>query len=413
MLDLFDLTTTDGQEAFADLMVRIRATASSTGAEAQTVARIVERVREEGDAAVVHYMREFADPSFDAQRMRVSEAELAQAETDLHPDMRAALEAAIANVQAYQEHVMPSGPEPVTVSGAEMGLRWSPVQSAGLAVPGGRADYPSSVIMLAVPALVARVPREALSVVVPPPTRSSGEPPGDVSALVLAACAILGIERVYRIGGAQAIAALALGTETVEAVDMIAGPGNVYVQLAKQQLAGRVGIDGFYGPSEILAVVDDSADPERVAADLIAQAEHDPGRCLLVGWDRSVVEAVIDAVARQVPERDRSPAIEKALAEESAAMLVADPDAAVAVATTVAAEHVSLAVADPKTWLDRIDHGGEFFLSDHTPVAAGDYYAGPSHCLPTGTTARFASGVSVYTFLRRSGWVHYREGMPE
>ena len=205
---------------------------------------------------------------------------------------------------------------------------------------------------------------------------------------------------------------MALGTERVEPVDFIAGPGNVYTQIAKAQLAGTVGMDGFYGPSEIVTIADGSAEPRRVAADLIAQAEHDPGKCFLVSWSAEAIERIRIEVQRQLQKRGRVAAIERALNEESAAILVRDEAQAAQVANMIAAEHVNLAVADPDAWLTKVRHGGEFFLGDQTPVAAGDYYAGPSHCLPTGTTARFASGVSVYTFLKRSGTVCYRDGMP-
>jgi len=195
---------------------------------------------------------------------------------------------------------------------------------------------------------------------------------------------------------------------------MIAGPGNVFVQLAKQSVAGACGTDGgFYGPSEIVTIADGHADPACVAADLIAQAEHDPGKCFLIAWSREVLESIIAEVSVQLTERGRVEAIEAALATESAALFVAHEDDAAQVADSIAAEHVNLAVQDPDAWLDRLKNGGEFFLGDQTPVAAGDYYAGPSHCLPTGTTARFASGISVYTFLKRSGTVHYRDGLPD
>ncbi len=267
--------------------------------------------------------------------------------------------------------------------------------------------------------MVAGVDPKKIRIVNPPPTliggRADGQHAGsrDISPIVLATCRMLGIDTVYRIGGAQAVAALAYGTETVESVDLIAGPGNVYGQLAKQMVAGVVGTDGgFYGPSEIVTVADETADPACVASDLIAQAEHDPGKCFLVSWSAEVAHTIVEDVARQLRERGRSAIIERALESESAALVVADEDEAVAVADRIAAEHVNLAVADPERLLTRLRHGGEFFLGDQSPVATGDYYAGPSHCLPTGTTARFASGVSAYTFLKRSGTVFYRDGMP-
>jgi histidinol dehydrogenase len=222
----------------------------------------------------------------------------------------------------------------------------------------------------------------------------------------------VGIRHVYRIGGAQGMAALAFGTETVRPVDMIVGPGNTYVQLAKAQLSGVIGTDGFYGPSEILTIADNAADPRRVAADLIAQAEHDPGKCFLVAWERAVLENVLAELTRQLQVRKRGAALVRALREESCAVLVRDENEAAEVANRIACEHVSLAVKDPDALLPSIRHAGEILLGDATPMAAGDYWAGPSHCLPTGTTARFTSGLSPYTFLKRVGTIRYRQGIP-
>lgn len=410
---IIDLGTPDGRRRYAERLERLRSTASASSEAAATVAQIIADVRREGDDAVVRYMRQWTDPDFSADRIRVTSAELDAAEQAMPAALREALSQAIHNVRQYQQHIMPAAPAPVTIGAAELGLRFTPVDSAGLAVPGGSAVLFSTLVMLAVPAQVAGVNPQRISVVNPPPTRRAGEPPRDISPLVLATCRLLGIERVYRIGGAQAIAALAIGTRHVEKVDLIAGPGNVFVQLAKQQVNGIVGTDnGFYGPSEIVTIADDSADPRRVAADLIAQAEHDPGKCFLVCWSSGVMQRIAEQVSKRTLSRKRQGAIEAALRDESAALLVADEDEAARVANEIAAEHVNLAVANPEHWLARVRHGGEFFLGDQTPVAAGDYYAGPSHCLPTGTTARFASGVSVYNFLKRSGTVCYRHGMP-
>jgi histidinol dehydrogenase len=230
---------------------------------------------------------------------------------------------------------------------------------------------------------------------------------------VLSACKLCGIENVFRIGGAQAMAALAFGTESVAAVDMIVGPGNNYVQLAKAQLAGVIGTDGFYGPSEILTIADHTADPRKVAADMIAQAEHDPGKCFLVSWQRETLARVTEEIMRQLTQRKRAPALVRALANDSCAVLVSDVAEAAAVANRIACEHVSLAVSDPDALLPMIRHAGEILLGDATPMAAGDYWAGPSHCLPTGTTARFTSGLSPYTFLKRVGTIRYRNGIPK
>ncbi|QDU72427.1 histidinol dehydrogenase [Mucisphaera calidilacus] len=411
MLPVYDLSCDEGRGAFEGRLDRLRNTASSSTDAGRVVAEILAEVRERGDAAVVDYMRKWTDPEFTADRLVVSGAELDASLDAVDPALVAALEQSIENVRAYQEHVLPRDPEPVRVGSAELGMRWSPVDSVGLCVPGGTAVLFSTVIMLAVPALVAGVPAESIAVMNPPATRRADEPASDLAPAVLATCKLLGLSRVYRLGGAQGVAALAMGTERIEAVDLIAGPGNVFVQLAKAQVAGITGTDnGFYGPSEIVTVADETADAERVASDLIAQAEHDPGKCFLVSWSGEVIERIVRAVGEQLGTRKRREAIERSLAEESCAVLVADADEAIAVTNRLATEHLNLAVADPEGMLGRIRHAGEVFLGD-TPVAAGDYYAGPSHCLPTGTTARFTSGVSAYTFLKRTGTVRYPEGV--
>ena len=414
MLPVYDLSTDAGRTGYDQRLARLKSTASMASDAAETVARVVADVVAEGDEAVVRYMRRWTDPGFSADRIRVAADEFVAAEASLSDELRHAISASIRNVTEYQRHILPRDAEPVTIDGAELGLRWNAVDSAGCYVPGGTAVLFSTMIMTVVPALVAGVPRESLAVVCPPPTRrSQSDAVDDIAPVVLATAQMLGIEKVYRLGGAQAIAALAHGTETVERVDLIAGPGNVFVQLAKALVAGVVGTDnGFYGPSEIVTVADDSADPRKVAADLLAQAEHDPGKCFLVCWQRELIDAVLAELERQKGDRSRLSAIESALENESCALLVEDEQQAVAVANQIACEHVNLAVADPGAMLKRVRHAGEVFLGDATPVAAGDYYAGPSHCLPTGTTARFASGISVYTYLKRTGTVAYRNGMP-
>lgn len=412
-LPLFDLATESGRNALKVQIERLRPPVGLDSDTARTVASILADVREHGDEAVVRYMRKWTDPAFSLERMRVSEDELDAAERGLDPKLRDALLGAIANVRAYQSHLMPTSPAPIVHGGAEMGLRFTPVDSVGLAVPGGKAAYPSSVIMLAIPAQVAGVPLDRIVVVTPPPTRTGDGPAEDVQPLVLAACKLVGVKNVFRIGGAQAMAALAFGTKTVPAIDMIVGPGNNFVQLAKAQLAGVVGTDGFYGPSEILTIADDSADPQKVAADLLAQAEHDPGKCFLVSWQPETLARVSLALEAQLKVRKRADALKKALLEDSCAVLVRDAAQAAEVANIIACEHVSLAVQDPDALLPSIRHAGEILLGDSTPMAAGDYWAGPSHCLPTGTTARFTSGLSPYTFLKRVGTIRYRDGFPK
>lgn len=412
MLPCFDLDTGEGRDGFAQVLHRLRQTAALDSDEAATVDQIIADVRRDGDEAVVRYMRQWTDPQFTAETITVEPARCEAALDALDRPLRLAIESSIAHVRAYQQHIRPEEPAPLEVDGCTLGLRYLPVDSAGLMVPGGTAVLFSTLIMLAVPALVAGVPADRIAVVHPPPTRREGQPFEDHSGPVLATCALLGLSRIYRMGGAQAVAALAFGTRQVEPVDMVAGPGNIFVQLAKAQLRGTVGTDGgFYGPSEVVVVADDSADPGRVAADLVAQAEHDPGKCFLVTWSSNVFEAVVSAIGTQLADRNRRDAIAHALSDTSCAVLVSDHVQAVEVVNRIAAEHVSLAVKDAQALAALIRHAGEIFLGDATPVAAGDYIAGPSHCLPTGTTARFASGISVSTFMKRTGTVCYRGGM--
>jgi len=415
MIPVCDLATKTGRDELERVIARLRQTASLGSDAGRATMAVVEAVRERGDDAVVQYMRKWTDPGFDAGRVRVAPSELDAGLDAMPADLRAALEQAIENVTAYQRHVMPAAADPVRIGDAELGLRWTAVDSAGLCVPGGNAVLFSTLVMLAVPAMVAGVPADRISVISPPPTRRDDGPGGgDISPIVLGTCGLLGIERVYRIGGAQGVAALAFGTDRVEPVDLIAGPGNVFVQLAKQLVSGTCGTDnGFYGPSEVVTLADAAADPRRVAADLLAQAEHDPGKCFFLTWDRGVLDAALAQLEAMVPQRKRKDAIVAALRDESAAVLCGGEAEALALADRFAAEHVNLATADPRKTLSALRHGGEYFLGDAAPVAAGDYYAGPSHCLPTGTTARFASGVSVYTFLKRSGTVAYPDGMSE
>ncbi len=411
-LTIFNLATEQGRAAYQQRLMQLKQTVSMSGPQAQAVAEIVEQVRSRGDQAVVEYMQKWTDPDFSADSIRIKPGELTNALASMDGALRQSIEQSIDHVREYQQHVMPVEPEPIVIDGATLGMRMTPVSSAGLYVPGGSAVLFSTLIMLAVPAMVAGVPAEAIHVVSPPPTRQSNEPAGDISPLVLGTCELLGIKHVYRLGGAQAVAALAFGTQSVQSVDMVAGPGNVFVQLAKAMVAGVCGSDnGFYGPSEIVTLADASANPRWVAADLIAQAEHAPGKCFLVAWEREVLEAINAEVDRQLAQRGRAPAIEESLRDESFALLADNEQQALALVDEIASEHVNLAVADPQEVMGQLKHGGEYFLGHQTPVAAGDYYAGPSHCLPTGTTARFASGISVYTFLKRSGTVHYEQGM--
>ncbi len=411
MLPVFDVTTPAGLADGEAKLAQLRAATDASGRWSSVAAELIADVRARGDDAVGDHMRAFTDPSYDATRMRVSAEELADTDASLAGGLRAAIEQAIANVRAYQEHIRPCDSEPVDIAGARLGLRWTPISPVGLLVPGGSAVLFSSLIMLAVPAIVAGVDPKDITVVSPPPYRKDGGPAGDISPITLAVAHMLGIEKVYRVGGPVAVAALAYGTDTIAPVDFIAGPGHPVVQAAKLRVNGVVGIDAFYGASEIVTIADRSCNAACVAADLIAQAEHDPGKCFLIAWDRAVIDAIAAEIQRQLPARQRKDAIAQSLREASCALRVKDEAEAVAWSDRFAAEHVNLAVAEPEALLDKLRHGGEFFLGN-TPVAAGDYYAGPSHTLPTDTTGRFTSGVSCITFMKRSGTVAYPDGLP-
>ncbi len=363
-----------------------------------TVQAILADVARRGDAAIVDSSRRFDDPSFTAEQIRVRPEEMAAAAMRISPDSTAALRRSIAQVREYQAHVMPAAPPTLHRPGVELGLRFTPLDSAGLYFPGGKASYPSTLIMLAVPAQVAGVQRIA---VVSPPSKYGR------TDLVLAACHELGLTEVFRAGGAAAVAALAFGTETIPAVDKIVGPGNRYVQLAKRALAGCVGIDGFLGASEILILADDAADPRFIAADLLAQAEHDPGSCFLLTPSANLAARVQAELERQSASLLRTTALARALRDHSAIIIGDSMDELITLADAFAAEHVNIQARDDEAILSRLKHAGAVFLGPYSAVAAGDYVAGPSHCLPTNTTARFSSGVSVYEFLKRSSVVRY------
>ena len=375
------------------------------GELAADMGRFMDDLRARGDAAVVDYLCRHTRGDYSEDAIRVAPETIAAAGAALDPAAAAAFRRAADNVRAYQVHVKPVDPVPLRRHGAELGLRHTPVASAGLSVPGGAGAYPSTLVMLAVPAQVAGVPR--LAVATPP--RSTGETV-EIDPTVLGVCHLLGIDTVYRIGG-FALAALAVGTERIAPVEMLAGPSNVYGQEAKRQLFGVVGIDGLYGPSEIVVLADDAAHPAWVAADLLAQAEHDPGTAILVAVERSVVEAVAAALQELLAGRARREALERALQTNCALVQVPDRATACELIDRLAPEHLTLAVRDPQAVLDQVQHAGAVFVGDLSPVASGDYWAGPSHCLPTGGTARFTSGCSVYTFLKRTSIEAYPYGL--
>jgi histidinol dehydrogenase len=389
------------ERLLAQLRLDPREVAVAQGPRAKDVAAveaILKDVAARGDDAIVETARRFDDPDFSSDQIRVTANEMASAAQRVSPEVMAALRRSIDQVREYQSHIMPAAPATLRRPGVDLGLRFTPLDSAGLYFPGGKASYPSSLIMLAVPAQVAGVKQ---IVVCTPPSKYGR------SDVVLAACHELGLEHVYRAGGAAAIGALAFGTKSIPAVDKIVGPGNAYVQLAKRAVTGAVGVDGYLGPSEILVLADETGRADAIASDLIAQAEHDPGSCFFLTTSRPLADRVAGELSTQTSVLDRSEAITKALQERSAILVDSSMDRLVDYANRFAAEHVNLQVNDAESVLKKLIHAGAVFIGPFSPVAAGDYVAGPSHCLPTNTTARFSSGISVYEFLKRSSIVQY------
>ena len=397
-----------GRSELGAILARLAGAVGGDRAMSEEVAGFIAAVRRDGDAALVAHMRAFHDPDFDASMIRVPPEKLKTAADRTAAKLRDALQRAIDHVRRYQEHIAPTPPPATVIDGASLGLRVEPVASVGLLVPGGGAAYPSTLVMLAVPAQVAGV--ERICICTPPPGIHRGAARREIADEVLAAAHLLEVDEVCCLGGSHAVAALAYGTESVRAVDFIAGPGGAYVQEAKRQLFGTVGVDGLYGPSEIAILADGSADPAWVAADVLAQLEHDPGAAFVISERAEVLEAVRAALGRQLHGQVRRAGIVRGLREAAALVLAADRDEACAIMNRIAPEHAVLAVADPHALLDRVHNAGAYFLGA-APVASGDYYAGPSHCLPTGATARFTSGCSVYTFLRRASVEEYPNGM--
>ena len=361
----------------------------------RTVRELIERVRAEGDGAVLELSRRFDGVAASAlSELEVSQVELAAAYEAIGDAERDALTHAAERIRAYHARQKVGDWSFDDEHGNRLGQRVTPLDRVGLYVPGGKASYPSSVLMTAIPASVAGV-RE---IVMTAPT------PGDeVNPLVLAAAHLAGVHRVFRIGGAQAVAALAFGTETVPRVDKIVGPGGAFVAEAKRQVFGPVGIDMIAGPSEILVIADAGADPDWIALDLFSQAEHDEAaQALLVSADGELLDAVAAAIERLLPQQPREDVLRRSLGERGALIRVADLAQAAELINRIAPEHLELAITDPEALLPSIRHAGAIFLGYHTPEALGDYVAGPSHVLPTFGTARFSSPLGVYDFEKRS-----------
>lgn len=358
------------------------------------VSQILETVRANGDAALIEYTERFDRLKLTPDTLRIDGSDLERARSACDPALLNALQHAADRIEAYHRRQMPEDLSYRDEAGVELGARWRPLSAVGLYVPGGTAAYPSSVLMNAVPARVAGVAR----VVMVTPT-----PDGVVNPQVLAAASVAGIDEIYRVGGAQAVAALAYGTPTIAPVDKIVGPGNAYVAEAKRQVFGTVGIDMIAGPSEVLVVADGGNDPRWIAADLLAQAEHDTAaQSILITDDAAAADAIVAAVDDILATLPRANIASASWRENGLVVLVDDLAETPALIDLVAPEHLQLAVAEPDAIADRVQHAGAMFLGRHTPEAMGDYLAGPNHVLPTERSARFSSGLSVLDFVKRS-----------
>ncbi len=391
-----ELNTADAR--FEAAFQRLLNTKRDSEADVDDIAAtIIKDVRARGDAAVLELTYRFDRVSLTPQTMRLGADAIVEARGRCEPETLEALSVAARRIEAFHQAQMPGDLDYVDSDGVGLGLRWRPLDAVGLYVPGGKAAYPSSVLMNAIPARVAGVERRVIAV----PT-----PDGALNPLVLAAADLAGVTEIYQVGGAQAIAALAYGTETIDAVDKIVGPGNAYVAAAKRLVFGRVGIDSIAGPSEILVVADAANDPEWIAIDLLSQAEHDEvAQAILITNDAGFARAVSDAVNRILASLERSEIASASWRDHGAIIVVGSLDEAPALVDRLAPEHLELAVADPGALAGRIRHAGAMFLGRHTPEAIGDYVAGPNHVLPTDRTARFSSGLSVMDFLKRTTWV--------
>jgi len=391
MPQILNINQADFETQFQALMSAKREDSPDVDA---TVTKIIADVRERGDAAVIELTSKFDRLDLAPDTLAFSREEIMAHCATVPAEERTALELAAKRIRDYHERQMPADASWVDASGATLGWRWTPVSAAGLYVPGGLASYPSSVLMNSIPAKVAGVGRLAICV----PT-----PDGVANPLVLLAAQISGVDEIYRIGGAQAIAALAYGTETIAPVDKITGPGNAYVAAAKRRVFGKVGIDMIAGPSEILVIADADNDPAWIATDLLSQAEHDESaQSILITNDAAFGDKVISEVNRQLTTLERRDIAGASWRDFGAVIVVTDMAQAIVLSNMLAPEHLELCVADPDAMANDITHAGAIFLGAWTPEAIGDYVGGPNHVLPTARSARFSSGLSVMDFVKRT-----------
>ncbi|MEM8744625.1 MAG: histidinol dehydrogenase [Pseudomonadota bacterium] len=391
MVMRLDSGTGEFEAQFSALLATKREVSEDVDA---AVREIIDDVRQRGDQALIDLTRKFDRVDLSDTGLRVSDAEIDEAVSRVDAETYAALEFAHGRIAAHHQRQLPKDDLYEDEAGATLGYRWTAVEAAGLYVPGGTASYPSSVLMNAVPARVAGV--ERIAMVVPTPD-------GEINPLVFAAARLAGVQEIYRIGGAQAVAALAFGTESVAPVSVIVGPGNAYVAAAKRQVFGTVGIDMIAGPSEVLVVADAENDPDWIAADLLAQAEHDTSaQSILMTDSTEFGEAVADAVARQLKQLSRGEIAGESWDRFGAIIVVQSLDETPALVDRVAPEHLEIATADPESLIGRIRNAGAIFVGRYTPEVIGDYVAGPNHVLPTARSARFSSGLGVLDFMKRS-----------
>jgi histidinol dehydrogenase len=380
--------------------------AEPASSPAHVVDRICADVRTRGLRAVLEYTEKFDRVRLTRETLRVTTKELAEAHASADPAFLDTLQHVRQKVLSFQLGLVHQDAILSVAGRHQVRLRYRPMRRVGICVPGGAASYPSTLLMTVCPAQAAGV--KEIAVVIPPTPRGAHNPD------LLATCHELGVKEVYRIGGAQAVAALAYGVDGLPAVDMIVGPGNIFVTLAKRHVYGHVAIDMLAGPTEVVVLADESASPEFVAADMISQAEHAPGAAILVTWHAPLIEDVLAALDRQLPSFERGTLARESLEAFGALLLARDSDEAVTCVNLIAPEHLHIATQDPEAYVDKVENAGAIFLGHHTPVALGDYVAGPSHVLPTGGTARFASGLSANDFLRRSSVIAFsRAGLAE
>lgn len=368
---------------------------------AESVKRVVNDVKEKGDDALEYYSEKFEGVVLPAEKFKIETSEIEGAYKKVSPEFIGAIKTANENIRVFQEHIRIRKPEPFYSKGARIDLRYEPIENVGIYVPGGSASYPSSVLMNAIPAKVAGVKK---IVVVTPPGRD-----GTISPERLVACKEAEIDEVYMIGGVHSIAALTFGTKTVPRVDKIVGPGNLFVTLAKREVYGHVGIDMLAGPSEVLIIADETANHSYVASDLLSQAEHAPGISILVTNCEELANGILQEISLQIETLPRGEMIRESLNKFGFIVITKDMTEAVDISNTLAPEHLQVIVKNEEEILSGLKHAGAIFAGPFTPVAVGDYFAGPSHVLPTGGTARFCSGLSVNDFLKRTSIISYSE----